>query len=99
MVEGWNMLCRFSEFRYKEVISVKTGTRLGYVCDAEFQAAEGRISALVVPGKAKYFGLLGREEDYILPWECITRVGEDIILVESEASIRRGKRPKHPFFS
>ena len=92
------MLCRFSDFRYKEVISVKTGCRLGYVCDAEFQSPEGRITALIVPGKARYFGVLGREEDYILPWECISRVGDDIILVESEHGIRRGKRPKKPWF-
>ena len=93
------MLCRFSDFRYKEVINVKTGTRLGYVCDAEFQSPEGRISALIVPGKPRYFGFLGREDDYILPWECISRVGEDIILVESDHGIQRGKRPKRPWFS
>ena len=92
------MLCRCSDFRYKEVINVKTGTRLGYVCDAEFQSPEGRISALIVPGKARYFGFLGREDDYVLPWECISRVGEDIILVESDHGIRRGKRPKKPWF-
>jgi len=86
------MQCRFSEFRYKEVINVRTGSRLGYVCDAEFQSPEGRITALVVPGKAKYFGLLGREDDYILPWECISRVGDDLILVESDRGIRRGKK-------
>lgn len=86
------MQCRFSEFRYKEVINVRTGSRLGYVCDAEFQSPEGRITALIVPGKAKYFGLLGREDDYILPWECISRVGDDLILVESERGIRRGKK-------
>ena len=92
------MLCRFSEFRYKEVINVRTGSRLGYVCDAEFQSPEGRITALVIPGKARYMGLFGREEDYILPWECISRIGDDIILVESEHGIRRSKRPKKPWF-
>ncbi|MCD8088041.1 MAG: YlmC/YmxH family sporulation protein [Oscillospiraceae bacterium] len=92
------MLCRFSEFRYKEVINVRTGTRLGYVCDAEFGSPEGRITALIVPGKARYFGLVGREDDYVLPWECISRIGDDIILVESDHAIRRGKRPKKPWF-
>ena len=92
------MLSRFSDFRYKEVINVRTGTRMGYVCDAEFQYPEGTIKALVVPGKARYFGLMGREDDYILPWECISRVGEDIILVEGDRGIRRGKRPKRPWF-
>ena len=89
------MLCRFSEFRYKEVINIRTGTRLGYVSDAELQSAEGRVSALIVPGKPKYLGLFGREDDYILPWECISRIGDDIILIESDRGIRRGRCKKH----
>ena len=88
------MQCRFSDFRYKEVINVRNGTRLGYVCDAEFQYPDGRITALIVPGRCRYLGLFGREEDYILPWECISRIGEDIILVEGDRGMRRGKRPK-----
>lgn len=88
------MICRFSDFKYKEVINVRTGTRLGYVCDAQFQYPEGRITALIVPGRAKYLGLFGREDDYVLPWECISRIGEDLILVESEHGIRRDKRKK-----
>ena len=93
------MLCRFSEFRYKEVICVRTGARLGFVCDVEFQSPEGRVTALVVPGRARYFGLFGREDDYILPWECITRIGADVVLVESDHGIRRAKRPKKPWFA
>ncbi len=88
------MLCRYSDFRYKEVINIRTGMRMGYVCDAEFQYPDGRISALIIPGKARCFGLLGREEDYILPWECISRMGPDVILIEGDRGIRRGKRPK-----
>ena len=75
---------RFSELRYKEVICVSTGQRLGYVCDAELDAHTGKILSLIVPGPSRFFGLLGREEDYCLPWSCITRMGEDIILVEKE---------------
>ncbi len=92
------MLCRFSDLRDKEVINVSSGVRLGYVCDAEVQWPEGRVRALIVPGRAKFFGFLGREDDYILPWECISRVGEDILLVESDRGIRRGKRPKRPWW-
>lgn len=88
------MVGRFSDFRYKEVINIKTGSRLGYVCDAEYQSPDGRITALVVPGPCRFLGLFGHEEDYILPWECITRIGEDIILIEGEHGIRRGKRKR-----
>lgn len=86
------MLSYFSDLRYKEVIDVHTGLRLGYVCDLEFDDAEGRLISLITPGKAKFFGLLGREDDYVLPWGCIVRVGGDIILVEAKGDFMRRKR-------
>ena len=54
------MISYFSDLRYKEVIDVHSGFRLGYVCDAEFDDAEGRLVSLITPGKAKFFVLLGR---------------------------------------
>ena len=86
---GW-----FSDLRYKEVIDVHTGFRLGWVCDAEFDDAEGRLCSLVTPGRAKLFGLLGREDDYVLPWSSIVRLGSDIVLVDVKETLRRRKRPK-----
>ena len=93
-----NMISYFSELRYKEVIDIHTGQRLGYVCDAEFDEAEGRMISLITPGRAKFFGLLGREDDYILPWKCISRMGADIILVEVEQNQPRRKREKRKIF-
>lgn len=69
-----------------------SGFRLGYVCDAEFDDNEGRLISLITPGKAKLFGLLGREDDYVLPWTCIARIGSDIILVDSKEEFHRRKR-------
>ena len=92
------MISYFSELRYKEVIDIHSGQRLGYVCDAEFDEAEGRVISLITPGRAKLFGLLGREDDYILPWKCIARMGADIILVEPEANPSRRHREKRKIF-
>ena len=86
------MMCYFSELRYKEVIDIHTGFRLGYVCDMEFDDKEGCIVSLVTPGKPRFFGLLGREEDYVLPWKDIVRVGNDIILAEIKGDFLRRKR-------
>ena len=69
-----------------------SGFRLGYVCDAEFDDNEGRLISLITPGKAKLFGLLGRDDDYVLPWTCIARIGSDIILVDSKEEFHRRKR-------
>ena len=89
------MISYFSDLRYKEVIDVHSGLRLGYVCDAEYDDCEGQLVALITPGRAKLFGLLGREDDYVLPWGCIARIGADIILVDAKEEIHRRKRPKH----
>lgn len=75
------METRIADLRYKEVISVEDGTRYGYVGDMEIDLETGRVKALVVPGRRRFFGLLGHEEDKYIPWDAISRFGEDIILV------------------
>ncbi len=76
------METRIAELRYKEVISVEDGARYGYVGDMEVDLESGQVKALVVPGRRRFFGLFGREEDKIIPWTAVRRFGEDIILVE-----------------
>lgn len=92
------MEARLSDLRYREVINVSTGCRLGFVGDVVFNLEDGRVQALVVPGPARFFGLLGRDEDYILPWSCITCMGSDIILIDGKADIRRGRRERRGLF-
>lgn len=92
------MICYFSDLRYKEVIDVHTGYRLGYICDAEFDEAEGRFVSIVTPGRAKLFGILGREDDVVLSWESIVRMGSDIILVDPKGEPRRRKRIRRQLF-
>ena len=91
------MSCLFSELRNKEVIDLRTGARLGYVCDAEYDPAEGRLLALIVPGQGRAGGLLGREDDYVIPGGKISRLGGDIILVDMESDPPRRRREKRPF--
>ncbi len=76
------MKCTLSDLRYKEVINLKTGQRLGYVNDLEFDLTDGRITALIVPGQRKMGGLMPGDTDICLPWDSISRLGDDIILTE-----------------
>ncbi len=78
------MIVRFSELKCREVINICDGCRIGFVSDVELDCTGGNIIALVIPGRWKCFGLFGREDDYVLPWGCIRRIGSDIILVEVE---------------
>ena len=76
------METRIADLKYKEVINVEDGSRYGYVGDVAFNPENGQIRALIVPGRLRLFGLLGREEDVVIPWESVRRFGEDLILVE-----------------
>ena len=83
---------RIAQLRYKEVICVADGSRLGYVGDLEVDLDSGQVRALVIPGRRRLFGLLGREEDRYIPWDRVRRFGEDIILVEQEPQPRALRR-------
>ena len=76
------METRIAELRYKEVISVEDGARYGYVGDMEVDLETGQVKALIVPGRRRFFGLLGREEDTVICWDEIQCIGEDTVLVK-----------------
>lgn len=88
------MGCRVTDMRCKEVINVKDGQRLGFISDVEVEIPEGQVCALIVPGPCRFFGLFGRKDDFVIPWRCIRRIGEDIVLVEMEPEKCRVPRPK-----
>lgn len=73
---------RYAELRNKEVINIDSGCRMGYVCDVEFDLETGKIESLIIPRKTGVFGLFTRNDEYIIPWKEIKKIGEDIIFVE-----------------
>lgn len=78
------MTVKMSELRCKEVICVADGQRLGFVCDIQIDVPEGCVRSIIVPGPCRFLGLFGRRNDYVIPWQCIRRIGPDIILVETK---------------
>lgn len=86
------METRVTDLKDKEIISVSDGCRFGYVGDVELDLESGKVNALIVRGRLRLFGLLGREEDWIFPWESVRRFGEDIILVDGESQSKRFER-------
>lgn len=91
--------CRVVDLRCKEVINIHTGARLGYVCDVEIETCTGRLTAIVVPGCMRFFGLFGRGEDIVIPWCDIKKIGDDIILVEHEICVcPKPRRRERGFF-
>ena len=75
------MMCHFSDIRCKEVISIKSGCRIGFVDDVEIDSCTAKICRIIVYGKSRCFGIFGREEDIFINWSDIEIIGEDTILV------------------
>ena len=70
------------DFKHKEVINIKNGKRLGYVQDVTADLKTGTITSIIVPGNTKFFNVFSTGNDIVIPWENITCIGDDIILVE-----------------
>lgn len=73
---------RFCELRQREVINLCDGRRLGCVADILLDMCNGCVEAIIIPGPVKLCGFFGYDAEYIIPFECIRKVGPDIILVE-----------------
>lgn len=86
------MSCRIAELRHKEVINQSDGMRLGFVDDVEVDTKNACLVSIIVYGRPKLFGLLGRCDDIVIPWSNIHLIGEDTILVTCNCQRREKKK-------
>lgn len=71
------------DLRNKEVINIYDGKSLGYVYDIEINLERGIIEGLIVPAQRSFFSFFGRgDNDYVIKWRDIKRIGDDVILVD-----------------
>lgn len=73
----------FRELCAKEVVQLREGTCLGRADDLEFDPQTAEIKTLLLFGRPKLFGLMGREETLCIPWNEIEIIGVDAILVRT----------------
>lgn len=88
------MSCRIADLRNKQVVCIKSGCVLGYISDVEFNTSDGTLTAVIIFGRPKLFGLLGHEDDIIIPWREIEVFGPETILVTTEAEPYAAKTRK-----
>ena len=69
------------DFKHKEVINITNGKRLGMVLDVTANLKTGTIESIIVPGNST-FTLFSSPDEIVIPWENISVIGEDLILVK-----------------
>lgn len=72
------------ELSEKDVIQIKTGENLGRIDDVIFDEGVAKLQSVVLHGRSHLFGLLGYDEDLIIPWEALKTIGTDVIMVDAE---------------
>lgn len=93
-----SMRCRVVDMKNKEVIHVKTGRRIGCVNDVEIDTVDAKLCGIIIFGRLKCFGILGREDDIFIRWEDIKVIGDDTILVGCNINPRK-KRKRFPMLN
>ena len=81
---------KFSELKQKEVVNVLDGKRLGTAIDLTFDPADGVLRSITVPGPFSIADTLrGKASGYVIPWEKVCKIGDDVVLVELDAAFFR----------
>ena len=80
----------------KEVVQLEQGVCLGRADDLAFDPATAQLQNLILLGRPRLFGLLGREDDLVIPWEDIQVIGQDTILVRTRPAALSGRRRHKP---
>lgn len=89
------MICNFSCLRNKEVVDIGTGEKIGFADDVELDTAEGRMISLIIYGRPRAMGLMGRDEDVVIKCDSIKLIGEDTILVDISDTATSSKAPRY----
>lgn len=68
----------------KDVIQLQKGIKLGRADDLKVDDKTARLQGMILFGRPRLFGLLGRQPDVFIPWEEVETVGADVIFVNTE---------------
>ena len=77
----------FRELMHREVISLQSGSKIGFADDLILDVQNARIVSLVIYGSHRWFS---DREDLYIPWEELKLIGEDTVLV---GDVSRKKQP------
>ncbi|MGN1320702.1 MAG: YlmC/YmxH family sporulation protein [Acutalibacteraceae bacterium] len=88
------MLCRIDDLKNKQVVCVKDGCVLGFISDVEIDTLSGNLTSIIIFGRLRFFGLLGREEDITIPWNDIKVIGSETVLVNTELPLSLREKTK-----
>lgn len=77
-------MTRISDFQIKDIVNIADGKKLGNMTDLEINTTTGKIEAIIVSNSSRWMGVFGRDQEIVIPWHKIKKIGTDVILVEHQ---------------
>lgn len=68
--------------RSMELIDINTGRKLGFIKDIKIDCSENKIVSILLHREEK--GWFSKSDDIEILWEDISKIGVDVILIDSE---------------
>lgn len=73
----------FLELKTKQVVNTVDGKCLGRISDIIFDVATAKALGFVVPNQSGgFFNLFKADKGLFIPFDCVCKIGVDVILVE-----------------
>ncbi len=73
-----------ASIRDREVINIRNGKKIGIISDVEIDFEQGKITSVIIPGPGRFIGLFGKDNDIVIPWSSIRKIGTDVVLVDMD---------------
>ena len=72
---------RLSDLQTKTIVNVADGKNIGSIIDANIDSS-GNIESLVIQASKKILSFSSKDDDMIVMWKEINKIGDDVILVD-----------------
>ena len=83
------------ELHEKDVIQCKTGENLGRIDDVTFGESTAQVENVILRGRRRLFGLLGADDDLVIPWQSLKTIGADVVMVDVTVPPAQPHRRRH----
>lgn len=85
----------FQELKCKQVVNTVDGKCLGHITDVIFDIVSAKALGFIVPQSSSgFWGFFKGGKDLFIPFNCVCKIGVDVILVE--LYINENKNPPPP---
>lgn len=85
---------RLSELVGKQIINLYDGGILGTVGESDLvvDLESGQIQSLILPGRSNLVSFWGDQQQMIIPWDAVKKIGTEVIIVDLDQTSLRTRK-------